>query len=185
MRHISLFLPLAIAAIVGCKSSGTPSVSDGSGSIQSTRIVGVNSDLEVRTNPTLSQGVVIVDGSLANVWRELSAAYDSVGIPVTSSNPGQGVLGNEAFRVRRRLKDVPLTRYIDCGSTQGAPSAESYEIVLVINTQLQPTPEGIRATTSLRPSGRPVALSGGFINCTSTGRLEERIGQLIGGRPPK
>lgn len=183
MRYTTMLSALAIAALAGCASSRTPEVSDGPAITQSTRVVGHNSSMEMQTSSSVARGVVMVHNSLGNTWKALIAAYDSVGIPVTSSNPGEGVLGNEGLRVRRRLKDVPLIRYLDCGSTQGGPSAETYDITLVIRTHLQPTPEGIRATTLMQATGRPVSLAGNTINCTSTGRLEARIGDLLGGKP--
>src|SRR5687767_12543916 len=122
MRYSPLLFTLSIAALAGCASSGTPDVSEGPTATQSTRIIGVQSQTEMRTTSTVARGVVIVHNSLANTWSALQAAYDSVGIPVTTSNPGEGVLGNDGFKVRRRLKNVPLLRYLDCGNTQGGPS---------------------------------------------------------------
>ena len=185
MRHSFLLSTLSCAAALGCASSASEHVDEPAVVPQSTRIVGVQSSTEMRMNPGLSRGVVIVDGSVANIWRLLEAAYDSVGIPVTSRDPGQGIMGNDSFKVRRRLKNVPLTRYIDCGSTQGGPSAETYDIILAIRTQMQPVDAGMRVTTSLQASGRHPSISGDYVNCASTGRLEARIGELIGGKPPE
>jgi hypothetical protein len=184
MRYSPVFSAFAVAAVVGCASSSSD-ISDGAAAPQATRIVGVKSEIEMRTNPTVSRASVLVDASLADTWKKLSTVYDSIGIPVTSSDPGQGVLGNDNFKIRRRLKDVPLTRYLDCGSTQGGPSAETYDIIMIVKTYLQPSAGGTMATTFLQASGRPVSLSGNFVNCASTGRLEARIGELLGGsRPP-
>ena len=187
MHRTTLLSLLFIAALCGCASSGTTgssNVPDGSPVAPTTRIVGVQSSMDLRTNPSLSRGVVVVDAPLAEVWRALVAAYDSVGIPVTISMPAQGLIGNDGYKLRRRLKDVPLTRYLDCGSTQGGPSAETYEVLLMVRTQLRQTPDGVTATTLLDASARPVAISGDYVKCGSTGRLEARIGELIGGTPP-
>jgi len=184
MRYTILLSALAAGALAGCASANLPDVSDDPALPQTTRIVGTQGATEMRTNPSVARGVVMINASLADVWKALPAAYEHVGIPVTSSNPGLAVLGNDGFKLRRKLKDVPLTRYLDCGSTQGGPSAETYEIFLIIKTQLQPVEGGTRATTSLEASGRPVSISGNYVRCTSTGRLEERIGMVIGGQPP-
>jgi hypothetical protein len=145
----------------------------------------VKSSIDLKTNPTVSRSVVIVQGTPAEVWSKLVAAYDEIGIPVNISNPPQGVLGNDGFKLRRRLKDVPLTRYLDCGNTQGGPSAETYEILLAIRTQLIPADGAITATTMVDASGRPVAISGNYVKCGSNGKLEARIGELLGGVPPR
>ena len=187
MRHVRLLSILSFTAVGACASSGSSAgsnVSDGSPIAPPTRIVGLQSSMDVRTDATVSRGVVVVDAPFADVFRSLAGAYDSVGIPVTMSNPVQGLIGNDGFKIRRRLKEVPLTRYIDCGSTQGGPSAETYEVMLMVRTQLQKTGERVTATTLLEASARPVALSGNYVKCGSTGRLEARIGELIGGVPP-
>jgi hypothetical protein len=185
MRYTFLLSTLSVAAFTGCASSGDPTIGNAPEPVQTTRIVGNGGSTEMRTSPGVGRGVVMVEGSLASVWQSLAAAYDSVGLTITTSSPGQGILGTESFKIRRKLKDVPLTRYIDCGNTQGGPSAETYEILLTVMTQLQPTADGTRATTILQASGRPISLGGSYMTCGSTGRLEERIGELIGGVPPR
>ena len=184
MRHTTLLSMLALPALVGCASS-SPEVGTAAGPPRTTRVSGVQSSAEMRTNPTISRGIVMVDAPLERTWQALIAAYDSVGIPVNNSVPGQGILGNHGFKLRRRLKDVALSRYLDCGTTQIGPNSETYEIFLMIKTQLQPVTGGTRAVTSLEASGKPIAVAGNYVNCSSTGRLEARIGELIGGRPDR
>ena len=188
MRPVTLLSVLSIAALTGCASTPeeeAPRVAEGGMVPPSTRVVGVKSELDLRTNPTISRHVVTVAGTASEVWTRLVAAYDSLGIPATTSVPPQGLLGNEGFKVRRKLKDAPLTRYLDCGSTQGGPSAETYEITLAVKTQLVPANGAITATTMVNATGRPVSISSNDVRCSSTGRLEARIGELIGGVPPQ
>ncbi len=188
MRLVTLLSALSIMAVTAAcastPSSDTPSVTEGTMSAPTTRIVGNGGSIEIRTSTDVGKNVVIVPGTPSEVWSLLVMAFDSVGIPVTISNPPKGLLGNDGFRIRRKLKDVPLTRYLDCGNTQGGPSAETYEIFLAVKTQLLPVDEGVSATTLVDASGRPIAISGGSVRCGSTGKLEERIGQLLGGKPP-
>ena len=185
MRHTTLLSALSLAALTACaSSSSTPAVTEGTMAVPTTRIVGNGGSIEVHTGTSVGKNVVIVQGTPKEVWSLLVAAYDSVGIPVNISNPPQGVLGNEGFRIRRKLKDVSLTRYLDCGNTQGGPSAETYEVILAVKTQLLPVDQGVSATTMVDASARPVSLSGNAVRCGSTGRLEARIGELLGGEPP-
>ena len=186
MRHSILLSTFAFSALIGCGSSGTPrTIETSPGPAQTTRISGVQSaPTAVRTNPTVTRGTVMVDASPASTFKALIAAYDSVGIPVGNSAQGEGVIGNLGFKVRRRLKDAPLSRYLNCGTTQVAPNAESYEITLSVATQLQPVPGGTRAVTTVEAVGKPIAFAGSQVTCMSTGRLEALIGELIGGRPP-
>ena len=187
MRPGRLFPILSTAALAACATSGTTngsSISEGAPVTPATRIVGIQSSMDVRTDPTLSRGQVVVDAPFDRVFQSLAAAYDSVGIPVTISSPAQGLIGNDGYKLRRRLKDTPLTRYLDCGSTQGGPSAETYEVMMIVRTQLQRKNDRVHATTLLDASARPVSLSGNWVKCGSTGRLEALIGELIGGVPP-
>ena len=187
MRPSRLFPILSTVALAACATSGSTSgsnIAEGAPVAPSTRIVGIQSSVDIRTDPTLSRGLVVVDAPFDRVFQSLAAAYDSVGIPVTISSPAQGLIGNDGYKVRRRLKDAPLTRFLDCGSTQGGPSAETYEVLMVVRTQLQRKDNGVTATTLLDASARPVSLSGNWVKCGSTGRLEATIGELIGGVPP-
>ena len=186
MRYIPLLSALAVAALTACASSPSdePTVRDGGPVQETTRVVGVQSSMDLRTNPTVSRTTVRVDGTASQVWSRLVRAYDSLGIPVTISNPPQGLLGNDGFKLRRRLKAAPLTRYLDCGNTQGGPSAETYEVLLTVKTQLVPVDGAITATTMVDASARPMAISGNYVKCASTGKLEERIGELLRGLPP-
>jgi hypothetical protein len=45
-------------------------------------------------------------------------------------NAATGTMGNSSLRVRRRLGDVAISKYINCGNVQGGPSADAYEIQL-------------------------------------------------------
>ena len=65
-------------------------------------------------------------------------------------------------------------------SAQGAPSAESYEVLITIHSQLKAsTPNNTTVTTTFQSMGRPVSQSGEYRTCTSTGGLEKSIGDLL------
>jgi hypothetical protein len=75
-----------------------------------------------------------------------------------------------------------LVRLIDCGTTQGGPSADSYDIRLSVLTQVSPAEGGgggSTIVTTVDAMGRPVAFSGEYVRCTSTGSLETRIADAI------
>jgi hypothetical protein len=106
----------------------------------------------------------------------LPAVYESLGIPVTDRDPAARTIGNTSYKVRRRLGDVPLSRYLDCGSTQGAPSADSYEILLSVNTRLQSaTADSTTVSITVNAMGRPVFVSAEYVRCGSVGGLEKRF----------
>ena len=51
------------------------------------------------------------------VWLVLPAVFDSLGVSVATLEPTKRLIGNQSFKVRSRLKSVPLSRYIDCGNS--------------------------------------------------------------------
>jgi len=113
--------------------------------------------------------------------RALPAVFDSIGIPVAMLDQTGRRLGNEAFKVRGRLKGVSLSRYIDCGnSTQVGPNADSYEVVLTMIAEVHPADAG---ASSLRHTfsalARPVNFSQDYSACLSKSVLETRFMTLL------
>ena len=124
--------------------------------------------------------VVTLTAPVDRVWRELIAVYEALGIPTTTVDPRTYTIGNTQLKVRRRLGTVPLTKYIDCGYTQGTPSAETYEVLLSINSQIQSVgPNTNRVTTTFSSMARPVSMSAEYRTCTSTGQLEKSFGEIL------
>ncbi len=140
------------------------------------RIVGSTGAVELNTSPTVVARVDTIPAPLDQVWRMLPAAYDSLAIPLTRLDAANHVVGNAGLKVRGRLGNIPLTRYLDCGDSQGAPSAETYEILLSVFTQARPATSGTATVaTTVQASGRPVTFSGEYVRCSSRGALESRL----------
>lgn len=122
-----------------------------------------------------------------SAWGRLPAAFDSLGIPVTTVRTADRILGNEALRVRRRLAGAPLSTYLNCGSKVGMPNADSYDVHLSILTQLRPDElSGGTATsvaTLVEATAREAGGSAASVRCGSTGRLEERLFRALRGVP--
>ena len=118
-----------------------------------------------------------VAGSVDDVFTALPAVYDSLGIPLTDRDAATHIVGNSGFNTRRRLGKTPLGRYFDCGSTQGAPSVDSYDIHLSVLSKVQPgSSAGLSTiTTIVEVMGRPAAFSGEYVKCSTNGVLEQRI----------
>jgi hypothetical protein len=120
-----------------------------------------------------------VSASMADVWRVMPAVYESLNIPLSTVDSATHVVGNAGFNIRRRLGSVPLVRLIDCGTTQGGPSAETYDIRMSVVTQLRSGDAGTVIATTVDPMGKPAAFSGEYIRCSSTGVLESRIADAV------
>jgi hypothetical protein len=129
---------------------------------------------------TTTSSVKTVSASADRVWSVLPAVYESLGIPVTDRDPAARTIGNTSYKVRRRLGDVALSRYLDCGSTQGAPSADSYEILLSVSTRVRPgAPDSTAVSITVDAMGRPVFLSADYVRCGSMGGLEKRFFDIL------
>ena len=110
------------------------------------------------------------------VWDVLKEVYDSLSIPVGTVDPTRRILGNAGFKAHQRLGKTSLGRYIDCGRTQGFPSADSYDIYLSITTHVQPGRDGKSTLSTLvEAAGRPMAFSGEYTKCSTLGTLESAI----------
>jgi hypothetical protein len=128
-------------------------------------------------------GIATLAAPVDKVWEALAPVYQSLGIEVSTLDTPRRTIGNPSLKVRRRLGTVTLTKYIDCGSTQGTQSAETYEIVLNIHTQLQSqSPNSTIVRTTFQSAGRPVSLSTEYRTCASTGALEAKIAELLRNR---
>jgi hypothetical protein len=175
--------PFAVASIVllsACASSqgtaGAPPteqtvhVSTATGSTGSTMSLTSGDDPSQRT----------IAAPVSRIWDALPAVYETLGLPITDRNVQAHSMGTTSFMVRRRLGDAPLSRYLDCGDTQGSPSANSYEVVLSVATSLTPaTNDSTAVSTNVTAMARPVFVSGEYVNCGSTRALEKRFFDLL------
>ena len=189
MRIILGVSTLSVAVLVGCASANQgsdqpPPPAPGREVVRISTTgaagMGTSGTSSVELSSTPNVGVVTLAAPMDKVWTELVAVYGALGIDVSIADRASRTIGNPSLKVRRRLGSTVLTKYIDCGSTQGAPSAESYEVLLSIHSQLQsPTPNNTTVTTTFQSMGRPVSVSGEYRTCTSTGALEKSIGDLL------
>lgn len=109
------------------------------------------------------------------VFGVLAAVYDSLGIPIGTVDSKTRLIGNTGFKAHQKLGKTSLGKLIDCGKTQGFPSADSYDISMQVSTQVTPTDQGSTIATLLEASGRPMAFGGEYVRCSSLGVLEAAI----------
>ncbi len=117
------------------------------------------------------------------VWRVLPSVFDSLAIPLSTVDQARKEIGNTGLKVRRRLGNVPLSRYLDCGNTQMDPNADNYDIVLTVLSRV--TPNGVTAatlTTTVEAQARPATYSQAYSRCSSKGGLELRLADLVKAR---
>ncbi|MES2177921.1 MAG: hypothetical protein V4550_08625 [Gemmatimonadota bacterium] len=121
--------------------------------------------------------------SAANVWAVLPAIYDSLSLPLSEVDEKTRVIATSGAKVHKNLGTTNLGKFIDCGSAQGFPSADSYDVRLSVRTQVEQQPDGTaKVGTLLEAMGRPMTVSGAFVRCTSKYELEKRILESVKGR---
>lgn len=177
MRRVTV---VSVALLSACASSSGPSAAprpDQTMRIPTSNATG-GSTITIAQTESPSQRVI--PASAAQIWNALPRVYQTLGLPITDRNPDTRTIGTTSYKVRRRLGNVPLSRYLDCGSTQGSPSADSYEVLLNVTTRLAPgTGDSTAVSTTVDAMARPVFVSGEYINCGSTRALEKRFFELL------
>lgn len=172
----ALIVGLSVAALSACSSN--PPL-DGAAAPETMRVSGAGGGaLTMTSNATA--GVSIIAAPIARIWRLLPIVYDSVGLKVATLDSARHLIGNGDARLRRRLGSAPLSRFLDCGQTQIGYNADSYDVVLTVQTQLQTDPSGATVVRTLVTAmSKPVAFSQEYSNCSSTGKLESRVADVI------
>jgi hypothetical protein len=176
MRAIALVSCLSFVACVTANGAPGSSVTG-----ETVRVGGgAGGTMTAEIHPTVNAIGSAVPYTMDRTWTAVRAAYDSLSIPVAVFDPATRTIASPNLRLRRRLGEVSLSKYINCGNTQGGQSADSYEIQLSIQTVLQAADAGTtRVLSTVSAEGRPITISGEYSRCTSTGNLERRVAELV------
>jgi hypothetical protein len=174
---MSRLTALVLAVVVsGCASSSPGSAI--SGRDQTVRVS--DGSTTYRIQPTDAMAVANMPYAAPEVWNIMASVFDSLGIAVGTLDPQKLVIGNTALKIHGRLGAVPLSRYIDCGQTQGFPSDESYDVHLSVLTQVTPgkEPNTSAIATMIEAAARPMQFKGDYALCQTKGELEARIPRI-------
>jgi uncharacterized lipoprotein len=172
----ALVVALSVAALSACSSN--PPL-DGAPTPETVRVSGAGGGAVTMTS-SATAGVSLVAAPIAKVWRLLPNVYDSLGLTIATLDSAHHLIGNGDAKMRRQLGGVPLSRFLDCGQTQIGYNADSYDVVLSVRTQLQSEESGATTVRTLVTAvAKPVAFSQAYSNCTSTGKLESRLADVL------
>lgn len=166
---------LSFATFGGCASStgGTPTPDR-----ETVRVAGAGNlrmaALDQATDTKISFPI-------GKVWHALPAVYEQLGIPITQADEPAHTIANGGLKIRRQLGTTPLSRYIDCGTTQIGENADSYDVYLTITSHVDEEPTSglsiLRIT--FEAMARPVAFSRDYSRCSSKGELEKRLADAV------
>lgn len=173
--------PLAVLLVglgaAACASSGGDMPAGGNTSVntQLQTDYGARS-ISLRTVEEVSVRTDTLRRASGELFRQLAATYDELGVPITTVNTEARLLGATEARLRRDLGGAPLSRYLRCGSTVTGSIADQYEVYLTAITQLEELETG---GTGVYTHVRGFAVQGGRagndIRCATRGRLEREI----------
>jgi len=121
---------------------------------------------------------VTLEGTLDGVWPALRSTLEELGVPIGFDDPKNGEIGTQRAKLYRRLGKERLSSYLRCGSGMTGPNADTYAVYLSLVVMARNLGEG---KVGLQPliTAQAVDLAGGrndAVMCTTTGRLERRIG---------
>ncbi len=116
------------------------------------------------------------------VWPLAIDAYARVGLRIDGSDPAQRQVQTRAQQIRRKLGNVALSTYFDCGTEMTGPIADSWRLTLDGRMAVSPgaTADVANVTTMLTVVARPVeGNSATSTVCSSNGRLEAAVANAI------
>lgn len=177
IRPRLLVLLLAVGVLPGCASSSSRMPSGGEADVNTQ----VQMDFGVRSISLRShEDLFVREDTLreagGDLFRELAATYDEMGIPLNEVNTEARLLGAVEARLRSDLGDRPLSRYLRCGNTLTGSIADQYEVYLTAVTQLEPLDSGeVVVSSHVRGFAVQGGRAGNRIRCATRGRLEQEI----------
>jgi hypothetical protein len=166
---------LSVVLAAACASGGSTSMAR----TQDVTVVGAGgSGLRIRQSDGAK--VNTIPYPVARVWATLPTVFDSLGIALTDLDQTQHVIGNSGMKLHQTLGKTALGQYIDCGSAQGFPSADSYDIHMSVMTQISAAQNGgTMIGTLVEASGKPMQFPGSYSKCTTKETLENRIISMV------
>lgn len=168
---------------LGCAStggSGTPSGGTRDQNVSfRTNLQGQGFQLRMTEDIVLAVDTVGVEPD--RLWPEVPAAYDALGVPITTVNAEARVIGAIEARVRGRIGNRPVSRFVRCGSTMTGEVADQYEVYLTSITQVEPVAadSGRSIVTSHVTAMAQGSATSNTVQCATRGRLENDIREQL------
>ncbi|MGE0554002.1 MAG: hypothetical protein AB7R55_11285 [Gemmatimonadales bacterium] len=182
MTAARLTLALMAGALwaTGSATAQNPRPGSGAGGLAS-RFIPLDVLVRMQERPSEIEAAVMVPGSIDSAWVALEATLDQLGVPVAFRDREAGEIGTPQAKLFRRLGKERLSTYLRCGSGMTGPNADSYAVYLSLVVFVDEVAGG---EVAIRPyiAAFAVDVAGGRndpLPCTTTGRLEKRIGNEV------
>jgi hypothetical protein len=125
-----------------------------------------------------------LESPAARAWAALPTAFNALNIPIERLDSARRYASG-SIRAYRRFQNRPLSQFVDCGSTIVGPSADSYNVYLRIESEVD---SATASTSSLLATvvAFGTGTGGSNVRCSSTGALEKllvaQVKELLGNR---
>lgn len=122
-----------------------------------------------------------VQAPLQRVWDALPQVYAELGIADAGQDPATRTVGHGRVVVSRRFAGQPVSYWLSCGATAtGSSAADEFRVQMAVRTTLAPSGSATSVRTVIEASARGnQGTSSDARDCTTTGRLEQRIAALL------
>lgn len=185
LRNTTWVLLAVAVTAAGCASGSSggaaPAPNVTTAPVTQRIVMPAGSTLNINTVDVNAGHSQVIIGSMDAAWTALNVVYSDLKIPITTLVDAQHLIGNESFKVRRRVGEIPMQRILDCGNAQGIPNAETYDILMTVSSYLAPNPKGgLNLVTRIDATGRsPNFARENAVACHSTGTLEKDIAERV------
>lgn len=141
------------------------------------RVESQNIDYEIASTPQGSEVRSTLKLPVAAVWEALPRAYADLEIPIETYDPAHRFLAG-VVSAHRAFADRSLSHFVNCGSTLMGPNADSYNVRLHFQTEVDSVNAGEAKVRTL--VNATAASDGGItVQCSSRGDLERLIGDRV------
>jgi hypothetical protein len=115
----------------------------------------------------------------AKAWAALPAVYAALAVPLTIVDTTYRALGAVRVTVRRPIGGDRLSLLLECGTGSFGPVAERYTVQLTLVSTVRVIDDGHSALETRAEGSAAQNGINASVRCGSTGRLEERVAQLL------
>ena len=179
-RRIAFVLVFALTGALAC-ASNPAAIPETSVMPQRSDFIAGNGNLTLGSTREFVAISTTVPVKPDSAYALLEAAYKKLGLPVTRSDLASRSLGNDALKARHKIGGLAMQNAIDCGEKMGVRIAETWDIQLnILSYVTEDGRGGSKISTRIQALGLDPVVSGrDFMQCSTRGELENKIGNVV------
>lgn len=173
-------ISLSVLFLAACGAPGAGRTTVTSAVPVTTQVTTGVGELRVSANNESRETTHVLTMNTADAWSALPGVYRQLGLEGQVLDANVRFFGTRRQTVSGRLAGVRLAEYLDCGQGNGGlPVANTYRVSLSVGTRVEEMGGRAQLRSGLIAEATPQTVSGSEVRCTSTGRLEARIAELL------